>query len=249
MSTRSQRGRVVRQKQTSSLRTLYLIVGVVVVVALAAFGIYALQNQPQAEAPPGVLTPISDANLPTGVTAEGFNFKGDENAPVTVTEYADFQCPGCAYYTNAVEAAFDREYVETGRVKFVYHEYPLRSHSNAVPAAEAARCAADQGAFWKMHDMLFVNQRQWSSLPQPQNQFATYAGQLGLDRAAFQQCMEAGTHRQAVLDAQAAGDGLQLTGTPSFAVNGTVVDTTGAQSVDDIVARMRQAVEQALASQ
>jgi protein-disulfide isomerase len=249
MTTRSQRGRAVQKKPNRSLRTLYVIVGVVAVVALAALGISALQGRQAAEVAPGVLPPNLASTLPTGQTEDGHYFKGQENAPVTVTEYADFQCPGCAYYATAVAAAFDQQYIASGQVKLVYHEYPLNGHPNAVPAAEAARCAADQGAFWKMHDMLFTNQRQWSSLPRPQDQFAGYAGQLGLDRAAFQQCMAGGTYRDEVRASQRVAEGLGLTGTPSFAVNGTVVDTTGAQSVDDIVTRMRVAVEQALASQ
>ncbi|MFO7170727.1 MAG: thioredoxin domain-containing protein [Chloroflexota bacterium] len=249
MSTRTQRGRVVRQKQTKSLTTLYIIVGVVALLALAGFGIYALQNQQQANAPEGVIPTWTSAHLPTGVTEDGFQFKGREDAPVTVIEYADFQCPGCAYYTNSVEMAFDREYVETGKVKFVYHEFPLRGHPNAVPAAEAARCAADQGAFWKMHDMLFANQRQWSGLTQLQAQFTTYARQIGLDPVAFGECFSSGKYRQAVLDARAASEALQLTGTPSFSVNGVVVDTSTAGSVDDIVMLMRQAVERELANQ
>ena len=249
MSTRSQRGRAVAKKANSSLRILYIVVGVVALIALVAFGVNALSSRQQADVPPGVLPPVQAAGISTGVTAEGFNFRGQEDAPVTVIEYADFQCPGCAYFATNVGAAFDKEYVESGQVKFVYHEYPLRGHPNAVPAAEAARCAADQGGFWKMHDMLFLNQRQWSPLSDPTAQFATYAGQLGLDRAAFQQCMDSGTHRDAVLAAQAAGDAKQLSGTPSFEVNGRVVDTTGAGSVDDIVNLTRQAIAQAIASQ
>lgn len=249
MSTRSQRGRAVAKKPNSSLRILYIVVGVVALVALVAFGVSALSSRQQADVPPGVLPPVQAAGIPTGVTADGFNFRGREDAPVTVTEYADFQCPGCAYFATSVGAAFDKEYVESGQVKFVYHEYPLRGHPNAVPAAEAARCAADQGGFWKMHDMLFLNQRQWSGLASPEAQFAAYAGQLGLDKTAFQQCMDSGTHRDTIMAAQAAGDALKLTGTPSFAVNDQVVDTTGAGSVDDIVALTRQAIAQALASQ
>jgi protein-disulfide isomerase len=248
-TTRSQRGRAAPKKQNTSLRTLYIVVGVLVLLALIVFGVNALSSSRQPEVAEGQLPPASAATIPTGVTAEGFNFKGQENAPVTVTEYADFQCPGCGYFHNSVSAAFMKQYVESGQVKFVYHEYPLRGHANAVPAAEAARCAADQGAFWKMHDMLFLNQRQWSGLPTPQAQFVGYAGQLGLDRTAFQQCMDSGTHRQVVTAAQAAGDALKLSGTPSFAVNGQVVDTTSAGSVDDIVTLTRQAIESALAAQ
>jgi len=246
MSTRSQRGRAVQKKQAASLRTIYLVLGALVVVALAAGGIYALQNQAGPAAPAGIVPGKPAPSAPVGTTAEGYYFKGQESAPVTVVKFSDYQCPGCAYYANSLGQAFDQEFVDSGRVKFVYQEYPLRGHSNAVPAAEAARCAGDQGAYWRMHDFLFTNQRQWGQQAQPINQFTKYAEQIGIDAAAFRQCMSSGTHRQEILAAQAAGDQVGVSGTPSFAVNGQMVDTTGAQSVEDIAARMRAAVSVAL---
>jgi protein-disulfide isomerase len=137
--------------------------------------------------------------------------------------------------------------VATGKVKFVYHDYPLNIHPNAIPAAEAARCAGDQNAYWQMHDMLFGNQNQWAQRTDPTSQFTGYAQQLGLDQTAFSSCMQNQTHRQAVVQARDAGDAMQLTGTPSFAVNGKLVDTSGVQSVDEIVQRLEIAITAALA--
>lgn len=122
---------------------------------------------------------------------------------------------------------------------------------NGVPSAHAARCAGEQGAdkYWAMHDYLFTNQRQWGAQPDPRAQFVAYARQIGLDTAAFEQCYASNRFRDAINQAKAAGDALRLPGTPSFAVNGQLVDTTGVTSVEEIYARMRQAVDAALGGQ
>lgn len=121
-------------------------------------------------------------------------------------------------------------------------------HPNAVPASEAARCAGDQGAFWQMHDFLFYNQTQWAGLSDPAAQFAVYAEQIGIDKAAFSTCLANKTHQAAINQARQASEQLGLSGTPSFSVNGKVVDTTGVQTVDEIVARVSAQVDSALAT-
>jgi protein-disulfide isomerase len=144
-------------------------------------------------------------------------------------------------------AAFEEKYVTNGKVKFVYHDFPLNIHPNAIPAAQAARCAGDQNAYWQMHDMLFTNQDQWATLSNPIAQFASYAGQLKLDQGSFSQCLTSKTHEAAVLKARDASEQLGLPGTPSFAVNGKVVDATGAQTINEILDRVQVAVDAALA--
>lgn len=242
--TSKPRGRTVR-RQTRSLNTFYIIVGVVVLLGVA--GLAALVLRPAPAAPEGRLPAPEAVTVPTGKTEDGFNFKGNADAKVVVTEFADFQCPACGYFTNSLSAQFEKDYVASGKIKFVYHDYPLRQHTNAVVAAEAARCADDQGAFWKMHKMLFTNQRQWSALPDPKNQFATYATQLGIDPAKVTSCLSGETNKAAVLAAQASGDKLAISGTPSFAINGTLIDTSKAQSVDEIAQIVRAAIDTAVA--
>lgn len=144
-------------------------------------------------------------------------------------------------------AAFEKTYVETGKVRLVFHDYPLSGHPNSVPAAVAARCAGDQGQFWQMHAMLFDNQRQWAGLASPTSQFIAYAKQLQLDEAGFSSCVTGSDQRDAVLRARAAGDQLRLPGTPSFTVNGRLIDTSGVQTVDEIVARVAAAVDAEIA--
>lgn len=251
MSTRSQRGRAVQTKKSASAsRTLYLLMGGVVLLVIAVAATVALQNR-QPAATPGREPARPVTSVPTGVDENGFFFKGSAGAPVIVTEFSDYQCPGCAYYATVLSSQFEQEYIATGKVKFVYHEYPLSGHVNGAPAAYAARCAGEQGAekYWAMHDYLFTNQRQWSAQSDPKAQFVAYARQIGLDTAAFEQCYTSNRFRDAINQAKAAGDALRIPGTPSFAVNGRLVDTAGANSVEDIYARMRQAVDAALAGQ
>lgn len=244
MAPRTQQGRAVPTRKGPQ-RALFLAIIAIVGLIGTALLANTLRTSP-AEQP---LSTISSAPLsvPTGQTSDGAYLKGAADAPVVVTEYADFQCPGCGYYARSLASAFDRAYVETGKVQFVYRDYPLAQHPNAIPAAEAARCAGDQGAFWQMYTALFANQRQWSSLANPTAQFGAYAQQLKLDSGQFEQCLASGTHQAAVIAARRASESLGLTGTPSFAVNGVVVDSAGAQSVDDIVARVQAAIDAELA--
>jgi protein-disulfide isomerase len=246
MASRTRQGRAVPARKGPQ-RALFLgliaIVGLIGTVLL----VIALRTSP-AEEP---LSAISSAPLsvPTGQTSDGAYMKGAADAPVVVTEYADFQCPGCGYYARSLASAFDRAYVETGKVQFVYRDYPLAQHPNAIPAAEAARCAGDQGSFWQMSTALFANQRQWSSLANPTAQFGAYAQELKLDSGRFAECLASGVHQAAVVASRSAAESLGLTGTPSFAVNGVVVDTTGAQSVDDIIIRVQAAIDAELVKQ
>lgn len=225
-SVPGQRGRKVAARP---LTVFYVVVGAVVVLGIALLAAYLLRSPAAA--------PISPLNVPVGQTEDGYWYKGNPNAPVTVIEYADYQCPACAYYDQTVAPIIHRDYIETGKVRFVYHEVPLDGHRHAVAAAEAARCAGDQGKFWEMHSMLYQKQQQWATLNTVQNVFSGYAGQLGLDRAAFDTCMNQGVHRQAVKDAgeQALASGVNAT--PTFRVNDRLVDLRSLPSAIELALR------------
>jgi protein-disulfide isomerase len=217
MRVQSTRGRKVAPPAKSNRVVLYSLIGLGVVLA-SIIGLVAFASRANTE--------VSAPTAAVGRTPEGFYYKGDPAAAVTVTAYEDYQCPACAYANANALQQLEELYINTGKVKLVYHELPLNSHANAVPAGEAARCAGDQGAgaFWMMHDLLFQNQGIWSTLASPVNTFSGYAGQLGLDRAAFDSCMEQGTHRAAVEAAGQAALAAQVQATPSFDVGGVIVD-------------------------
>lgn len=91
--------------------------------------------------------------------------KGNPDASVTIVEFSDFQCPFCAKFHETTLDQIEQDYVSTGKVNFVYRDFPVQStHPNAIPAALASECADDQGKFWDMYDKIFENQRDWQDL-------------------------------------------------------------------------------------
>ncbi|MEI6179464.1 MAG: thioredoxin domain-containing protein [Chloroflexales bacterium] len=182
-------------------------------------------------------TPVSSGNAPIGQTAEGFWYKGNSDAKVKVIGYGDYQCPTCAYYEKNLAPIITRDYIETGKIQFIFHEFPLQGHSHALPSAEAARCAGDQGQFWAMHDMIFSNQDQWATLSNVSNVFSGYAGQIGLNRSTFDTCLSTAPHKAELLAAAQDAISKGITGTPSFSVNGQIVDLYGLSSAIEIALR------------
>src|SRR5881398_3827838 len=110
--------------------------------------------------------------------------RGRSDAPVTVYEMSDFQCPYCRAFALGTMPLLEREYVQAGKVRFVYINLPLSSlHKNAATAAEVALCAARQQRFWPMHDLLFRHQDQWAPLASPQASLLALGDSAGLDHA------------------------------------------------------------------
>lgn len=146
------------------------------------------------------------------VAAEG-PAKGAASAPVTVVEFSDFQCPYCKQVVPTIEQALERY---DGKVRVVFRQYPLTSiHPQAFKAAEASLCAADQGKFWELHDLMFAEQNQLD-VPALQDK----AKRIGLDEAAFATCLESGKHEEQVRADLKAGSAVGVSGTPAFFVNG-----------------------------
>jgi protein-disulfide isomerase len=146
---------------------------------------------------------------------------GDPEAPVTIVEFSDYQCPYCSAYYADTWPQIKSEFVDTGRVRYVFKDYPLTGiHPRAPQAHAAARCAGDQGAYWDMHDRLFENQSSWGSGSNPSAVFEEFAADLGLDAASLATCLESGKWDDAVDGDVAEGASLGVRGTPTFFVNG-----------------------------
>ncbi|GAB4198412.1 MAG: hypothetical protein OHK0022_17720 [Roseiflexaceae bacterium] len=217
METRSQRGRAVQKQSAGSRTALYIGLGIGA-VALALVLLFTLLPGGASTTANTPSTGGSVAANPTDLST--YPSKGKADAPITVIEYADYQCPGCAYFANQLQASFEQKYIDTGKVRLIFHEYPLPQHSNAVPAAEAARCAGDQNAYWPMHKLLFANQAQWERQVPPTEQFAIYAEQLGLNRGTFEQCLSGGKYRATVEAAREQSQKAQIPATPTFVIDG-----------------------------
>jgi len=168
--------------------------------AVAAF--CALSAAALAQAPP-----------PESMQVTGEPAKGSASAKVVLIEFSDYQCPYCASYSTEVLPQIADQYIATGKVRYVFRDYPLPMHANAAKAAEAAHCAGAQGKFWEMHDVLFKNATALGA-----DKLPGYATALGLDGKAFGECLASGRFaadvRKDVADASAAG----VTGTPAFFV-------------------------------
>jgi len=109
---------------------------------------------------------------------------GSTTAPVWVVEVSDFQCPYCRQFHDESYAELKHAYVDSGKVRLAYVNFPLSMHHNAFAASETAMCAAAQDKFWQMHDALFITQKQWEALPAPQPMFDSLAAAQGVDLAA-----------------------------------------------------------------
>ncbi|MCW5875168.1 MAG: DsbA family protein [Anaerolineales bacterium] len=139
---------------------------------------------------------------------------GPVDAPITIVEFADFQCPYCVRHFEQTYPLIAAQYGD--QVRFVYKNFPLTSiHPDADPAAQAAECAHEQGMFWEFHDLLFGG-----TLGLGQAAYAAYAEQLGLDVAALTACLEEGRYASAVDQDLALGQQLGVSSTPTFFING-----------------------------
>ncbi len=246
------RGRVVQSSApVARLRTFYIAFAVIAVLVVigVVYSIYGNQTEPTATVAATIPAPRS-ADIAMGKTDDGRFFLGNADAAVTVVEYADYQCPGCAFYSNSLSAAFEKDFIATGKVRLIFQDFPLGMHNNAVHAAVSARCAGEQsmGAFWQYNTVLFTNQSQWKDFDTDtfKQQTIAYAAQLGLESTAFAACIDLPESERTVRDFQKKSNALGLPGTPSFAVQGEIVDASSAKSVDDIDALVRAAITAAL---
>jgi protein-disulfide isomerase len=154
------------------------------------------------------------------VSADKGFVRGAKDAPVTIVEFSDFQCPFCKNATTTVKQLVDKY---PGKVKWVFRDFPIPSLHPAAPKAhEAARCAAEQGKFWEYHDLLFEK-----SPRQAPDELKQYARDLKLDADAFAGCLDSGRYQAEVNRDVSEGSQLGVTGTPTFFING--LQLVGAQ--------------------
>ena len=162
----------------------------------------------------------SQATLNDTVQAEEHS-KGNPDAPITLVEYSDFQCPACAT-TYPLLSQLAKDYPNDVRV--VYRHFPLRqAHPQAQLAAQATEAAAMQGKFWEMHDMLFNTQRNWSGNPEAEDFFVQLAESLELDIEKFKEDLNSKEAKNAVNDDYASGARAHIPGTPSIFLNGQLI--------------------------
>ena len=220
------------------------VLGILLVVSIftGGFGV-GKENSPTGAAVVNNNNNQGNNNIPTGivdVSADDDPVLGEKDAPVTIIEFSDFQCPFCERFYSQTLEQIKTNYIDTGKVKLIYRDFPLDSiHPMAQKAAEAAECADEQGKYWEYHDKLFQNQEEWVTTGI--SKLKEYAKGLSLDSSKFDKCLDDGKYEDEV--AKDFQDGAQagVQGTPSFFINGKQL--SGAQPF----AAFQQAIDAELA--
>jgi protein-disulfide isomerase len=148
------------------------------------------------------------------------HIRGQDDALVTVEEFADFQCPSCSLVSGLLHQ-LEQEYKP--RLRIVFRHFPLQMHSHAIEAAVAAEAAGRQGRFWEMHDLLYQNQSAWSKAANVQPLFETYAGNLGLDIERFKKDLQSREVNSRVAADSELGVSRGVKNTPTLFINGREV--------------------------
>ena len=172
---------------------------------------------------PVVEAPVTEAPQRYEVASEGFPSIGPKDAPITIIEFSDYQCPYCRRWHEQVYEPLLAAY--PGQIRVVYRHFPLTSiHPDAFPAAQAAMCAGEQNAYWQFHEKIFSSDALGSSV------YTQYAQELGLDMSAFDSCIAEGRYDEAIQADLDFAVNLGVRSTPTFFINGLAI--VGAQPLD-----------------
>lgn len=194
------------KRQREEQRNRMISIGAMVIGALLVAWIMIVSLKPPQ---------IAESNTFERPNAD-FNSTGDANAPITITEYSDYQCPYCKKFADETEKQLVETYVASGQVRFVFRSFGLFIGPESQDAAEATYCAADQGKFWDFHDILFANHTGENVGDFTNRKLQAFGDTLGLDMDAFNSCLDSGKYTDMVtqdgIDGKAAG----ITATPSF---------------------------------
>ena len=191
----------------------FVIVAGVALVTLGSGAMLYRAKRPQ-------LRPIPESDA-LAETTESVHIRGNPDAPVTLEEFGDFQCPPCGTFATFGEKLL-KEY--DSRLRIVFHNFPLQAHEHAREAALAAEAAGLQGKFWEMHDMLYQEQVFWSYAANARELFESYAGTIGLNLDQFKKDIDSEKVRERVDSDHALGDSLGVKLTPSLFINNQPVE-------------------------
>jgi protein-disulfide isomerase len=165
-------------------------------------------------------------------------FIGDANAPITIVEFSDYECPYCEAFVNGALPQIKEKYIETGMAKLVYRDYPLSFHKGAYPSALAAECVRDQAGdegYFKMHDVIFANQSDLSN-----ENLNKLALDLGVDNVKYSECFDSEKFREEIYADLAEGQAVGISGTPGFIIDGKII--SGAQPFSVFEAAVEEAL-------
>src|SRR3954469_24019762 len=166
----------------AGVKRFYTVFAVLALLGLGALA-YSMFKPQTVSIPANVTVQASDT---TGF--RGY-LKGSPNAPVEITEYADFQCPFCQTFATLQMPTIDERLIRTGRLRWRYRDFPLQQHQFSRLAAHSAACADEQGKFWPQHEHIYEGQSEWAAARDAAGFFRRYAGEVGLDLGKYDACM------------------------------------------------------------
>jgi len=179
--------------------------------------------------------PSAAPSAPVRASLAAAPMLGRADAPVTLVEFSDYQCPFCQRFFVTVLPVLKKEYIDTGKVRYVFRDFPLdQLHPQARKAAEAAHCAGEQGRYWEMHEVLFRNQRALAATQLPE-----HARAAGVNGAKLDECLASGRYAVRVAQGVTDGSAIGVRATPTFVVG----KTTAGDFVHGIPIRGAQPVE------
>lgn len=213
------------------LKWFYAALGVIVVVGVAALAMARRGSGGAIEVAP---TPVAVGSF------EG-HVLGSDSAPVTIIEYADFECPACAQFAVLTGPDVKQRLVASGRVRWVFRDFPLEIHRHALAAHLAAACAGEQGRFWEMHDQIFFNHGRWVRESRPERRLRDLARALNLDMSRYDSCIDSRRLLGQIEATKQEGLARGIQSTPTFEVG--TLRVAGALSYDSLqvlVSRMEE---------
>jgi protein-disulfide isomerase len=195
------------------MKRFYGLLGAVAVIGLGLLG-YQLSKPATTSIPANVAIQPKDT--------AGFHgyVKGDANAPVEITEYADYQCPFCQTFATLQMPTIEDRLIKTGRLRWRYRDFPLQQHPYSRVAAHSAACADDQGKFWQQHQAIYEGQADWANSSNGADIFRRYAQTNGLDLTKYDACMSAGVHAGRIQASYEEGVRVGVSSTPTLLVGG-----------------------------
>jgi len=193
---------------------------VAVVAAIALIGVANVLSGDDDNATNG-----SVGDIPDHTAAADGTTLGNADAPVTIYEYSDFQCPFCARAAAEIVPRLDTDYLATGKAKLIFKNLAFIGQESRW-AAEAALCSGDQGKFWEYHNKLYEEQNDENKGAFEVENLKRFAQEIGLNAGEFNTCFDAGTHTGQVADEMDEADRRGVTSTPTFFVGQTAVDST-----------------------
>src|SRR5437867_8622830 len=195
------------------MKQFYAVLATVVFIGIGALG-YLLAKPATVSIPANVTVQPSDT--------AGFKgyLKGSPNAPVEITEFADYQCPFCQTFATLQMPTIEQRLINTGRLRWRYRDFPLQQHAFSRVAAHSAACADEQGKYWAQHQRIYEGQAEWAAARDAAGILRRYAKENGLDLTRYDSCMAAGKYAGRIQASYEEGVRLGVTSTPTLLVGG-----------------------------